>query len=155
MKTSKEAICILNDLIRVNNDRNAGYRKAGEELKDEDIDLRVLFNQYAIDSKIYANRLQNILIATNTDVSEDTSISGQIYKAWMDVKITFSGHDRASVLSACEYGEESVQKAYTTAMESEAVFADFIYDIMEDQQFSLKEVYKMIRLKKNELAAFK
>ena len=36
---------ILNDLIRINNDRVVGYEKAIEELKDDDTDLKTLFQR--------------------------------------------------------------------------------------------------------------
>lgn len=36
METTKETIEILQDLIRINNDRITGYERAIEELKDED-----------------------------------------------------------------------------------------------------------------------
>lgn len=43
MKTSREVIEILNDLIQINNDRIKGYERAIKELQDEDDDLKTLF----------------------------------------------------------------------------------------------------------------
>ena len=36
---------VLNDLIRINNDRIAGYEKAADEARDIDVDLRTIFSQ--------------------------------------------------------------------------------------------------------------
>jgi hypothetical protein len=41
--TSREAAAVLNDLIRINNDRIEGYEKALKELKAEDNDLQLVF----------------------------------------------------------------------------------------------------------------
>jgi len=43
MQKSKETIEVLNDLIRINNDRIAGYEKAIRETKPEDEDLKILY----------------------------------------------------------------------------------------------------------------
>jgi len=39
-----------------------------------------------------------------------TSGTGAIHRAWIDVKATFSGHDRKSVLAECERGEDAIKK---------------------------------------------
>ncbi|WP_431210184.1 hypothetical protein ACQ86N_29625 [Puia sp. P3] len=41
--TTKETAGVLEDLIRINNDRIEGYEKALKDLKPEDSDLRILF----------------------------------------------------------------------------------------------------------------
>ena len=43
METTNETIEILQDLVKINSDRIAGYEHALKELKDEDGDLRTLF----------------------------------------------------------------------------------------------------------------
>ena len=56
MKTSKEAIEILNDLIQINNDRIKGYERAIEELKDDNDDLKTLFAVFIDQSR------QNVMV---------------------------------------------------------------------------------------------
>jgi hypothetical protein len=41
--TSKETASVLEDLIKINNDRIEGYEKALKDLKAEDSDLRIIF----------------------------------------------------------------------------------------------------------------
>ena len=40
---NEKVIGILNDLIRINNDRVVGYEKAIEEVEDLDVDLKTRF----------------------------------------------------------------------------------------------------------------
>ena len=54
MEKNNKVLGILNDLLRINNDRIVGYEKAIDELKDEDADLKTLFHRYTQDSKQYA-----------------------------------------------------------------------------------------------------
>jgi uncharacterized protein (TIGR02284 family) len=38
------------------------------------------------------------------------SSSGTLHRMWLDVKATFSGHDRKSILEECERGEDAIKK---------------------------------------------
>ena len=49
----EKQIGIVNDLIRINNDRVEGYEKAIDELKDEDADLKTLFSRYVSESRLF------------------------------------------------------------------------------------------------------
>ena len=45
MKSSKEIIEVLNDLIKINNDRIEGYDKAIENAKTIDVGLQSIFSK--------------------------------------------------------------------------------------------------------------
>ena len=47
MATNDNLVSVLNDLIRINNDRIEGYERASKEAKDIDVDLRAIFNRMA------------------------------------------------------------------------------------------------------------
>ena len=51
MEKSKEVVEVLNDLVMINNDRIAGYERAIKELKENDDDLKSLFDQMIIESQ--------------------------------------------------------------------------------------------------------
>ncbi len=44
----QEIISVLNDLIRINNDRIVGYEKAIKESKDTDVDLIAVFTKMVL-----------------------------------------------------------------------------------------------------------
>ncbi|MDX1954694.1 MAG: PA2169 family four-helix-bundle protein [Chitinophagaceae bacterium] len=107
----------INDLIEINNDRVKGYEKAMEQTQEDD--LRSLFSEMAAQSRRNANELGNLVRKAGKEPEEGTTVKGKIYRAWMDVKATFAGNDRKSVLNACEFGEDAAQKAYRSALEED------------------------------------
>ncbi|HLI94394.1 MAG TPA: PA2169 family four-helix-bundle protein [Puia sp.] len=117
--TSKETASVLEDLIKINNDRIAGYEKALKDLKPEDSDLRMLFLKAIDQSRSIRTRLGTEIQTLGSSIPTDTSASGSIHRAWLDVKATFTGHGRKAILSSCEFGEDAIQKAYETALSSE------------------------------------
>src|SRR5690606_23062038 len=119
MEQMKKTAEVLNDLIKINNDRIAGYEKAIAELPAADVDLKALFGGLVEQSQMLKDELQQHISAWEDRVEDETTASGKIYRAWMDVKQAFAVDDRKAVLESCEYGEDAAQKAYrdTEAME--------------------------------------
>src|SRR5688572_16456920 len=110
----------LNDLLQINNDRIEGYERASRETKDSDVDLQATFHKMADESRKYKRELEERILSLGETPATDTTMSGKIYRAWMDVKNTFTGSDRESILASCEFGEDAAQKAYNEALESDA-----------------------------------
>jgi len=73
-----------------------------------------------------------------------TTNSGKIYKAWMDVKAVFTGHDRKTVLNNCEFGEDAAQKAYNAALMSEELPA-YLREMVSKQKHILKASHDEIK----------
>ena len=117
MKTS-EAIENLNDLIRINNDRIKGYERAIKELKKDDDDLKTLFAVFIDQSRQNIMALGKEVQALGSDMDRTTTVSGKIYRMWMDVKAVFTGHDRHNILENCEFGEDAALKAYNAVFRS-------------------------------------
>ena len=135
---------ILNDLIQINNDRIVGYEKAIEELKPEDSDLKTLFIKMIDESRRNKMALATEVQALGKDAETDTTTSGKIYRAWMDVKATFAGHDRKAILSNCEFGEDAAQRAYKMALEDEDLSAE-LRGIISEQKETLKGSHDAIK----------
>ena len=144
METREITTEVLNDLVRINNDRVAGYERAIKELKDEDADLKELFRNMMRESQTYKMELATEISAAGADTETGTTNSGKIYRAWMDVKAAFTGHDRKSVLSNCEFGEDAAQKAYNTAL-SEANLPAYLHTLIAEQKQKLKQSHDRIK----------
>ena len=142
--TSKETVDILNDLVKINNDRIQGYEKALKELKDEDADLKPLFLSFIDQSRRIKMTLGTELQVLGGDMEKGTTSSGSLYRTWMEVKATFTGHNRHSVLEACEYGEDAAQKAYETALKTEHVPAHLVDTLMEEKE-NLRSAHNQIK----------
>lgn len=135
---------ILNDLVQINNDRIAGYEKAIAELQPEDSDLKSLFTRMIGESHQYKMALATEVQALGEEVENGTTNSGKIYRAWMDVKAVFTGHDRKTVLNNCEFGEDAAQKAYKMAIEEEGLSAN-IKTLITDQKAALRVSHDEIK----------
>jgi uncharacterized protein (TIGR02284 family) len=145
MSTNEKLTEVLNDLIRINNDRTTGYEKAADEAKAIDVDLLATFNKMANDSRKYAAQLTNEVERLGGDPATGTTNSGKIYRVWMDVKATFSGKDRQAILENCEFGEDAAQKAYKEALASDAEMTADTRQLITDQQSSLKTSHDIIK----------
>jgi uncharacterized protein (TIGR02284 family) len=132
----------LNDLIRINNDRVDGYNKAALQTADED--LRTLFTSLASQSSQFAAELKKHVRSEGEDPAEGTTVSGKIYRTWMDVKAKFGGDDRKGLLSSCEFGEDAAQKAYKMALEDDDLPVD-LRMLITDQKATLKQAHDKIR----------
>ncbi|WP_018612220.1 PA2169 family four-helix-bundle protein [Segetibacter koreensis] len=146
METTKATITILNDLIEINNDRIKGYEKAIEELKDGDQDLKTLFAGMIDESRDARNAIGKEVQALGGEMEsgDATTNSGKIYKAWMDVKAVFTGHNRHTVLSNCEFGEDAAQKAYKAALAEEHLPA-YLHQMLEQQRLKFKVSHDKIK----------
>lgn len=145
MTTNENLIEVLNDLIEINNDRVNGYEKAVEETKDLDVDLQAAFNKMADDSRKYAAELTKKVHSLGGEAVTGTTNRGKIYRVWMDIKATFTGHDRQSVLESCEFGEDNAQKAYTQALASDAEIDAATRQLITDQQAALKTAHNLVK----------
>ncbi|WP_114940796.1 ferritin-like domain-containing protein [Mucilaginibacter endophyticus] len=115
MATTTNATGVLNDLIEINNDRVAGFEKAIADIKEENIDLKELFQGYAGQSRKNGQELA-ALVGDAEEIETGNSVGGTLHRAWIDVKSIFGGSDRASILSEAERGEDAIKKAYNDAL---------------------------------------
>lgn len=145
MSTNEKLTGVLNDLIMINNDRTEGYTNASEEAKSIDVDLHATFNKMANESRKYAAELSNEVQRLRGEPATGTTNSGKIFRAWMDVKATFSGKDRQAILESCEFGEDAAQKAYKEALASDAEISAQTRQIITQQQSSLKTSHDIIK----------
>ena len=151
MQNTKETIEVLNDLIQINNDRITGYEKAIRETKAEDEDLKILFATMIAESHRNKIALATEVQTMGADVENGTTTSGKIYRAWMDVKAVFTGHDRHTILANCEAGEDAAKKAYRTALEHEALPA-YIRELLVQQEGALLASHDEIKSLRDQYA---
>jgi len=135
---------VLNDLIKIGNDRIKGYETALSEVQPEDNDLKMIFAKMLTQSQQLKSDLAMELQASGKEVPDDTTTSGKIYRTWMDVKAMFTGNDRRAVLSNCEYGEDAAQKAYDSALQTDGLAAN-LRDLISKQKAELKTSHNEIK----------
>jgi len=146
MATTASALTeALNDLIKINYDRIEGYRKAADESKDSDTSLAQLFKRMADESRLNVSALTEHVRVLGGEADSGSTTMGKIYRAWMDVKATFTGHDRKSIIAACEYGEDQAQKAYDDALSSDADMDTETRQLITSQKETLRKSHDQVR----------
>ncbi len=145
MSTNEKLAEVLNDLIQINNDRTTGYEKAATESESADIDLKAIFNKMADESRKFKSELTQEVSKLGEEPASDATGLGKLHRVWMDVKATFTGHDRQAILDSCEFGEDAAQKAYRDALASDAEIDAETRQLITSQQASLKTSHDLIK----------
>jgi len=145
MERNEKTIDVLNDLIRINNDRVEGYEKAVRETNESDVDLRNIFNSMAQESRSYSSELTEQVRRLGGEPAAGTTASGKIYRTWMDVKSGLSRSERKSVLEECEFGEDAAQKAYEKALDSDTDLPVEIRTLIQKEKNNLRTAHDTIK----------
>jgi uncharacterized protein (TIGR02284 family) len=139
-----ETTTVLNQLIEINNDRFEGFQKATADIKDENIDLKAIFQEYSSQSHKFSQELTALVAASGSDVETGNSVAGTLHRAWIDVKALFGGSDRESILNEAERGEDAIKAAYKMALESGDLSGEAL-SIVSSQAESIKTAHDVIK----------
>jgi uncharacterized protein (TIGR02284 family) len=145
---NKELVSTLNDLVKINNDRIEGYKKAAEQAKENPV-LQVMFQEKAADSQKFVSELNQHIAKTGGEPTNDTTVAGKVFRSWMDVKNTFKPSDKTTILDSCEFGEDAALKAYDMALKSDAELEAELRKTIITQQESIKASHDRIKLQRD------
>jgi uncharacterized protein (TIGR02284 family) len=143
--TTTATVEILNDLIETNYDRIEGYRKAAEESKEFDESLHSLFMSKADESRKHVSALVEKVRAMGGETEKGSTNMGTLYRAWMDVKASFSTNDRHAMFASCEYGEDQALKAYNKALDKDADIDPATRQMLNAQLVTIKKSHDEIK----------
>ena len=138
---------LLNDLVKINNDRVDGYKKAIDNLEPDDADLKIVFQEKINESQTFHSELSAEVALLGEKIASGTMALGKIYRAWMDVGAFLTGGDRKVVLNNCERGEDAAIVAYNSALESD--------ELTPRQREILLSQLQIIKLSHNEIKALR
>jgi uncharacterized protein (TIGR02284 family) len=133
MKTRQrdKTIEVLNDLMKINTDRADGYALAIQESKDAD--LKIMFKNMVEESKRNISDLSRFILKLDGDPKfGENTVAGKIYHVWMELKTSFTGKDRQSILNSCEFGEDAAVKAYNSATHEQDLITE-VFDLIYRQ----------------------
>jgi len=153
MEISEKALDVINDLIRINNDRVEGFEKASRDLDEQDSGLISVFTKLAGESGQYSAELTGIAEQYHDDVAEGTSASGALHRTWLDIKSAFTGSDREAILNECERGEDAIKSAYESALDPDNELNPELVQVLQAQQRGIIEGHDMIKSLRDQSAA--
>jgi len=142
MESNSKLAGTINDVIRINNDRQDGYQLAARETKDND--LKKLFSKFASDSAGFRDELTKEIMKWGGNPANNTTVSGKIYRAWMEVKKAVTGGDPHSILASCEFGEDEALKAYDDALKSDDLNSE-LRELLHRQRLTIREGHDQVK----------
>jgi uncharacterized protein (TIGR02284 family) len=143
MQHNEKLMEALSDLVKINNDRIEGYRKAMDQT--DDVDLKALFQRMTEESSVYINQLNEELLKGGSGEERNTTVYGRLYRTWMGVRATFTGKNRYAILAACEYGEDAAQRTYEDALRSDISMPYSVREMIANQKGALKSSHDTIK----------
>ncbi len=141
---NENTVDVLNDLVRINNDRVEGYTKAEKNTEKDNLDLLATFERMKEQSRSYLQDLSTLVMKYGGEVAEDSTAMGKVYRTWMDIQNAFTSDDRQVVLNECEFGEDAAQKAYKMALD-ETDLTDEARSLITTQKAALRESHDLIK----------
>jgi uncharacterized protein (TIGR02284 family) len=137
-----QTLHVLNDLIRIQIDRTAGYEKAsGEQLTAEPA-LRSIFYRLSTESRSCINNLHAEVIRLGGAPVTHKTISGKIYLYWLEGKNSFEGANTPDRIANCMAAESAIQKAYQHGLD-QPLPAD-IFRIVEYQLWGIERALQTL-----------
>lgn len=137
---------VLNDLIKINNDRIAGYETALEDTSLLDADLKVIFESKRDNSLENKKELTDLMMTlSRVENNTDESLKGMLHRTWLDMKATFSGDTREALLESCEFGEDAILKVYNEAIEKFTELPSDVSNTIMEQKAKLQKDHDQIK----------
>ena len=152
MEKTEKTVEVLNDLIEINNDRADGFNKAAADLKDENIDLKAIFDKLSSESRANVTELAGLVGRNGENPDTGNTILGTLHRAWIDIKAGFGGDDRHSILAECERGEDAIKKAYRDALQ-ENELGENVRTVLLQQQVGVNAGHDAIKALRDAQAA--
>ncbi|MFN8346588.1 MAG: PA2169 family four-helix-bundle protein [Spirosomataceae bacterium] len=141
---NQKVIDVLNELVRINNDRIAGYHLASQNTKD--LDLEQLFTSMLNESVNFAETLEAYIQEMGGKPTGSGTTKGKIHQVWLNVKAAIVGNDRVGLLSSCEFGDKAAVEAYQAAVKvKEMEQNEEISGVLLRQQANIESSLKIIQ----------
>lgn len=139
---AKATQALLNELLETLKDGEKGYSEAVTDVEDQD--LKEVFKKYAVQRDGYLTELEDQMHQLNLKAEEESSITGTIHRAFINLKSAITSKSRHSILAECERGEDYAVKAYETALKAEGLPGQ-LKSIIEKQYAGIKQGHDEIK----------
>lgn len=110
-----KAVSVLNELVEVSKDGEAGFHTCAEGAKDST--LKGYFEECATRCGRAAAELATEVERLGGKADDSGSVSGAVHRAFVNVKAAVSDNDDLAMLDECERGEDVALKAYAAALD--------------------------------------
>lgn len=132
----------LQDLLEKNYDAEKGFAKAMENARSEN--LKKFLRHQAAQRSRFANELTQELRNLNEEPIESGSVTGDLHRAWIDIKSTFTGNEDEAVLEECIRGEKASAKEYEEKLQRYN-FPSQISNVLQRQSSEIHQTLSQVK----------
>jgi len=108
--TKEDTAAQLNGLIEVCKDGENGYNTVAGHVHNTE--LRTVFEGYAKQRAQFSRALQAEVERLGGSPVNSGTLTGAMYRGWIDLKAIVTGGDPGAIAAVCENGEDSAQAAF-------------------------------------------
>jgi len=147
MKSNQNDPNILNDLIKINNDRIEGYELAIDLANEQGEGAReAVFRKMIGQSEKFIAELSPLVELAGQYATDRTKLSGELFRLWMVIKSQLSGGNMQSLLEQCERGEAAFSEVYEKALAEENKLSVGTKNLIQIQLSQQREAHENIKI---------
>lgn len=125
----------LEEILEKNRDAEKGYRKAAKNT--DTASLRNYFENKSSERERFNSSLKREMVANYDDIDDDSSFTGSIHRAWMDVKALFSADNDEAMLEEAIRGDKAAVEEYDEVLEDTSL-PNSIATLIRDQKTKIR-----------------
>lgn len=137
MKDLKDLAQDLNLLLARNLDAREGYVEASHNLNNGS-ELDRWMHEYSDQRLHFSVALKKEISQLGGDPDFDTSALGDLHRAWIDLKGTFSDNEQLAMLQECHRGETTAFENYQEILEDYPAMPNSTRNMLIEQQSKIK-----------------
>lgn len=120
-ETRSDILDKLNQLLSRNTEAEKGYQQAAENAKDAE--LKSLFMAQSRQRGEFAQELDREIRALGGTPDHDSSLAGDLHRAWINVKTAFTPNDDKATLEECKRGDQVALDDYSEILHDTTLMA--------------------------------
>lgn len=143
-KTHKETVNALQGIIEKNYDAEKGYKKAMEDAKNPA--LKGFLQQQAARRSRFATAIDQRLRQLGETPKERGSMTGNLHRAWIDIKSSVAGNTDEAVLEEVIRGEKASVEEYQDVLKQHNLAPEITQELQSqvgDIQNTLSKVKRI------------
>ena len=125
----------LEEILEKNRDAEKGFQKAADNA--DSASLKSYFERKSRERAQFNNSLKKEMIAYYDDFDEDSSFSGSVHRAWMDIKALFSADNDESMLEEAIRGDKAAIEEYEDVLEDKTL-SNSIATLIREQKSKIE-----------------
>ncbi len=142
---NEKTVSVLNDLLKITNDRIEGFGKVEGKVWEQYPDIKDEYDRMISQSKMMKNELINLINEKKGTANDSSSVAGSLHRTWIDIKNSFTiGSVEESTLSNVVFGEKAAVDAYQKVLD-DGYLCPQSFDLITEQLYSLEHSYQQFK----------